>query len=308
VMMSGSSITYNRSIKQLSEDLKHVKPTVMISVPRIFERIHNKIYEGLAEQSDLKQWVFRLTHDVAKTFISLGLPLLQGYGLTESSPIVSVNTLSQNRPDSIGLLLRGVEVKIMENDELWIKGSNVMQGYWQNEEATAKSIVIETDGRWLRSGDCATIDAKGFIRIIGRIKDILVLANGEKVPPPDIEAAVARNPLFEQVMVVGEGKSFLSVLVVCNARLLAKVCEQHGWPVSDLTAEQLQEYLVARIAEQMDDFPGYAKIRKVHVCQEPWTVEAGLLTPTLKLKRPKMMKHYAAAIEALYAGHGVHKS
>jgi len=361
-MMSGSEVTYNRSIKQLSDDLEHVKPTVMISVPRIFERVHNKIYEGLMEQSKLKQWLFNtaikvgwrrfkvqqglqswhpslllvgvfdalvankvlaklggkldyvivggapLTQEVAKTFISLGLPLLQGYGLTESSPIVSVNTKERNRPDSIGLLLRGVNVKIMENDELWVQGDNVMLGYWQNEEATSKTIVVDGDQRWLRTGDRAAISADGFVRIIGRIKDILVLANGEKVPPPDIEAAVARNPIFEQVMVVGEGKSFLSVLVVCNEKLLSKICAEHNWSNQDLTAAPLQEYLVARIADQMNDFPGYAKIRKVHICPEPWTVEAGLLTPTLKLKRPKVMQHYAVAVDALYAGHGVHKS
>ena len=356
-MMSGASVTFNRSIKQLSDDLELVRPTVIISVPRIFERVHNKIYAGLAEQSAFKRWMFNtaikigwrrfqvqqkskmwhpsllfagvfdalvgkairaklggnldyvivggapLNHEVAKTFISLGLPLLQGYGLTESSPIVSVNTKAQNRLDSIGLLLRGVQVKIMDNDELWVKGDNVMQGYWQNEEATQKTIVIDGEERWLRTGDRASIDADGFLRIIGRIKDILVLANGEKVPPPDIEAAIARNPIFEQVMIVGEGKSFLTALVFCNEKLLSEVCEKHGWSEKDLNSSALHDYLVERIAEQMDDFPGYAKIRKVHVCDHEWTVELGLLTPTLKIKRPKIMQHFADEVAAMYAGH-----
>lgn len=356
-MMSGSSVTFNRSIKQLSDDLQLVRPTVMISVPRIFERVHNKIHTGLAEQSAFKRWMFDtaisigwrrfqvqqglqawhpslllagvfdalvgkavraklggnldyvivggapLSHEVAKTFISLGLPLLQGYGLTESSPIVSVNTKQQNRPDSIGLLLRGVQVKIMDNDELWVKGDNVMQGYWRNDQATEKTIVIDGEERWLRTGDRAAIDADGYLRIIGRIKDILVLANGEKVPPPDIEAAIARNPIFEQVMVVGEGKSFLTTLVFCNRKLLSEVCEKHGWSKEDLNSSSLHAYLIDRIAEQMDDFPGYAKIRKVYVCDQEWTVESGLLTPTLKIKRPKIMQHFADAVAAMYAGH-----
>ncbi len=361
-MMSGASVFYNRSIKQLSEDLMHTQPTVIISVPRIFERVHNQIHSGLAEQSALKQWLFKtasnigwrrfqvqqglqswhpslvfaglfdalvgkavraklggnldyvivggapLTQEVAKTFIALGLPLLQGYGLTESSPIVSVNTKAQNRPDSIGMLLRGVQVKIMDNDELWVKGDNVMQGYWQNQDATQKAIVVEGEERWLRTGDRAAIGSDGFLRIIGRIKDILVLANGEKVPPPDIEAAIVRNPIFEQVMVVGEGKSFLSALVVCNEKLLGQVCEHKGWSMNDLDAAPLKDYLIACISEQMDDFPGYAKIRKVHICPEEWTVESGLLTPTLKIKRPKIMQYFADTVDALYAGHGVHKS
>lgn len=353
-LISGSEVTFNRSIKQLSDDLTEVKPTVMISVPRIFERVHNQIYTGLTGQSSFQQWMFKtainvgwrrfeyqqglrswhpkllfvgifdalvatkvntklggalnfvivggapLTKEVAKTFISLGIPLLQGYGLTESSPIVSVNTEAQNRVNSIGLLLRGVSVKIADNDELWVKGDNVMMGYWERPDATDKAIVVEGDERWLRTGDRAAIDEQGFLRIIGRIKDILVLANGEKVPPPDIEAAVARNPLFEQVMVVGEGKSFLSALVVLNKALEKQARADNG--------DNFQAYLVKSIAEQMDDFPGYAKIRKVHICEDEWTVESGLLTPTLKIKRPKVMARYAGAVDQLYAGHGVHKS
>lgn len=360
-LMSGSAVTFNRSIPELAEDLLQVKPTVMISVPRIFERVHNQIYTGLAEQSKIKQWLFTnavrtgwckfqvqqgiaswhprllfaavfdklvakkvraklggclefvivggapLSEEVARTFISLGVPLLQGYGLTESSPVVSVNTKTKNRPDSIGMLLRGVAVKLVDNDELWVKGDNVMPGYWQNPQATAEVIVVDGDERWLRTGDRASIDKEGFLRIIGRIKDILVLANGEKVPPPDIEAAISRNPLFEQVMVLGEGKSFLSAIVYLNPKILASLCAEHAWSSTDLESSQLQSYLVERIAEQMDDFPGYAKIRKVAVCADEWTVEGGLLTPTLKIKRPEIMARYQQEIDQLYAGHGVHK-
>jgi len=361
-IMSGSWVTFNRSIPDLSNDLAIVKPTVMISVPRIFERVHNQIYASLGDMTAFRRALFHgavdvgwhafayqqgllgwhpkllvsglfdhfvakpvrerlggklgfvivggapLSFDVAKTFISLGVPLLQGYGLTESSPVVSVNTKQQNRPDSIGMALRGVDIRLMDNDELWVKSDSVMLGYWQNAEATAANIV-ELDGeRWLKTGDRASVDEHGFIRIIGRIKDILVLANGEKVPPPDIEAAIARNPLFSQVMVVGEGKSFLSVLVVLNDKLFSDICAERGWPSDDTNTQLVHDYLIEKITEQMDDFPGYAKIRKVYVCDSEWTVESGLLTPTLKLRRAKVMAYYASQIDALYAGHGVHKS
>ena len=353
-LISGSMVAFNRSIDQLTDDLLEVKPTVMVSVPRIFERLHNQIYSGLDEQSRVRQWLFKtalnigwhrfeyqqgrrswhpklvvagifdhlvaskvgaklggalnfvvvggapLSQEVAKTFISLGIPLLQGYGLTESSPIVSVNTREQNKVNSIGLLLRGVNIKIADNQELWVKGENVMVGYWNNPEATAQVIVVDGDQRWLRTGDRASVDVQGFLKIIGRIKDILVLANGEKVSPPDIEGAITRNPLFEQAMVVGEGKSFLSALVVLNKTLEEKARAAHG--------EDFQSNLIDCIAEQMSGFPGYAKVRKVHICEHEWTIESGLLTPTLKIKRAQLMAQYGQALEQLYAQHGVHKS
>ena len=361
-MMSGAQVSFNRSIPEMANDLKTIKPTVMISVPRIFERVHNKIHNGLKKEKPIKQKLFKLavkagwakfnyqqgiagwqplllaaglldrlvgatvrerlggemkyvviggaplSVEVAKTFISLGVPLLQGFGLTESSPVVSVNTLEACRPDSIGLPLRGVNIKLEENDELWIQGDNVMMGYWNNEQATAESVVDAEDGRWLRSGDRASIDEDGFIRIIGRIKDILVLANGEKVPPTDIEAAIMQNPLFEQVMVLGEAKSFLSALVVLDKELLDELCQSKGWSASDLASQKLNVELVKLIAALMGKFPGYARIRKVHVCPEEWTVESGLITPTLKIKRPMLMTRFQDEIEALYAGHGVAKS
>jgi len=360
-MMSGCLVAYNRSIPELADDLKYIRPSVMISVPRIFERIHNKLLTSLESMSPLKRFLFKstidvgwhkfrhqqglapwhpkllcapifdrlvaqnvrnnlggrfnyvivggapLSEEVAKIFIALGVPLLQGYGLTESSPVVSVNTVAQNRPDSIGLPLRGVEAKLMENNELWVKGDNIMHGYWQNEEATNETIVEDEDGRWLRTGDCASIDKQGFIRIVGRIKDILVLANGEKVPPTDIEAAIAQNSLFEQVMVLGEGKSFLAALLVLNEELFSAVCKQQGWAADEINSSKVHDYLIKQIAAQMGDFPGYAKIRKVAICESEWTVEEGLLTPTLKIKRPKIMARFKQEINALYQGHGVQK-
>ena len=361
-MMMGASITYNRSIPELSDDLKQVQPTVLISVPRIFERVHNQIYTTLAKESSLKQRLFKLAievgwhkfeyqqglkgwhpklllvpildtlvakkvraklggkldfvivggapldQEVAKTFIALGVNLLQGYGLTESSPVVSTNTKKQNRVDSIGLALRGVEVKIMEKDELWVKADSVMQGYWKNEVATAETMVHSEDGIWLKTGDRAAVDEQGFIRIIGRIKDILVLANGEKMPPTDIEAAILHDPLFVQALVLGEGKSYLTALVVLNKNAWKSLCTENGWDKSDMTAKAVHDLIVIRISEQMNDFPGYAKIRKVSISLDEWTVESGLLTPTLKIKRPKIIEAHADEIEQMYQGHGVHQA
>ena len=364
-MMSGSSVTFNRSIPELSDDLKEVKPTVMVSVPRIFERIHNQIYGSLKTMTPIKRQLFHrtiktgwhqfqyqqglatwhprlllaglldilvgktvrarfggqlkyvvvggapLVPEVAKTFLAVRIPLLQGYGLTESSPIISVNTQEYNRPDSIGLALRGVDVVLKDREELWVKSDGVMMGYWQNPDATKDNIEEIEDGdeqgRWLKTGDRASIDEQGFIRIIGRIKDILVLANGEKVPPTDIEAAIQRDILFEQVMVVGEGRAYLSALIVIDKKDWAEFCSENNLSVDQINSKEADSLLSKKIDEQMIEFPGYAKIRQIHITTDPWTVESGLITPTLKLKRPKIMAQYADEIEQLYEGRGVAK-
>lgn len=360
-LMSGAKVTFNRSIADLANDLKHVKPSVLVSVPRVFEQVHNQIYASLGTMSPLKRALFKatvragwskfrytqgiagwhprvslassldklvakgirerlggnldyvivggapLSEEVAKTFISLGVTLLQGYGLTESSPVVSVNTKDFNRPDSIGLPLRGVEVKIAENNELWVKGDNIMQGYWQNEVATRDVIIDADDGRWLRTGDCASIDEQGFIRIIGRIKDILVLDNGEKIPPSEVEQAIKRQTLFEQVMVVGEGKSFLSAVVVLNQDRLSELCTKQGWNQDTLSSKELNGYLIKLIAQQLSEFPGYVRVRRVFVSNEEWTIESGMLTPTLKIKRQQVCERYSAQIADFYIGRGGRK-
>jgi long-chain acyl-CoA synthetase len=244
-----------------------------------------------------------LPPDISRVFIGLGLTVLQGYGLTETSPIACANRPDDNVPASIGTSIPGVEVKIGAQNALMIKGPNVMLGYWNNPEAT--KAMIGPDG-WLNSGDTARIDAQGHVFITGRLKEIIVLSNGEKVPPVDIEAAIARDPLFEQVMLLGEGKPYLSVMVVLNADHWKKLCAERGLnPASPDTARsrQVDEVLVSRVAAQMKEFPGYAQVRRVTATLEPWTVENGLLTPTMKLKRAKVMEKFNAEIDRMYAGH-----
>jgi len=183
-----------------------------------------------------------------------------------------------------------------------IKGPNVMLGYWNNPDAT--KAMIQPDG-WLNSGDTARIDETGHIYITGRLKEIIVLSNGEKVPPVDIEAAIARDPLFEQVMLLGEGKPYLSVMTVLSADHWKKLGAERGLDGSAATARSkpVEEMLLSRIAAQMKEFPGYAQIRRVTAMLEPWTIENGLLTPTMKLKRAKVMEKFNAEIDRMYAGH-----
>jgi len=222
--------------------------------------------------------------------------------MTETSPIATANRPDDNVPASVGKAIPGVQVRIGENNALMIKGPNVMLGYWNNPEAT--KAILGPDG-WLNSGDTARIDAQGHVFITGRLKEIIVLSNGEKVPPVDIEAAIARDPLFEQVMLLGEGKPYLTVMTVLNADQWKKLCAAEGLDPFPAAAgsKRVEEVLRVRIAAQMKEFPGYAQIRRVSTTLDPWTVENGLLTPTMKLKRAKVMEKFNAEIDKMYAGH-----
>ena len=348
-MLTGASVAFARSVQDLAEDLLAIKPTVLISVPRIYERVYNKIYAQLEHKSPIARGLFLkavecgwqrfksghtplgwpiykslvankvlaklggrlrvaicggapLSTEVAKTFIGLGLNLLQGYGLTETSPVISVNLPANNDPASVGPPLEGVEVKIGAEEELLARGDCVMLGYWNNEQATRK--MIDAEG-WLHTGDKAKIE-NGKIYITGRIKEIIVLSNGEKMPPSDMEMAITMDTLFEQALVIGEGKPYLSVLVVLsseNCELLSKQLHLDINEVEELNTPEVHKALLKRVAKCVCEFPGYAQIKRVYVCLEGWSVENGLMTPTLKLKRNKIVDKYQTAIEQLYAGH-----
>ena len=356
-IMCGATVTYARGIPQLGEDLQTVKPTMLISVPRIYERIWGAIRAKLDEGSPLKKKLFMLAVDVgyarfeqamgrgswkpsfllwsllnklvaskvlarlggrmraamsggaalppdiSRVFIGLGLPVLQGYGLTETSPMACANSPSDNLPASVGKPMPGVQVKIGENNALLIKGPNIMLGYWNNEAAT--KAMIQPDG-WLNSGDTGRIDEQGHVFITGRIKEIIVMSNGEKLPPVDMENAILRDPLFEQVMMLGEAKPYLGLLAVLNADHWRKLAAEKGWKADDpalLTTKEVETAVTARVGAQLKEFPGYAQVRRVSLSLEPWTMENGLLTPTLKLKRPKVMEKFVAEIDHMYAGH-----
>jgi long-chain acyl-CoA synthetase len=355
-IMTGSCVAYSRSVAQLGEDLVTVRPSVLIAVPRIFERVYGRVADQMEQKGALAKGLFELTvrigwkrflyqqgrgawppsailwpllnrlvaskvtarlggnlraaisggaplnESIARVFIGLGVPIVQGYGLTETAPIVSANPLQDNIPSSVGVPIRGVQVRIGDNDELLVKGPGVMLGYWNNHAATTQ--VIDPDG-WLHTGDQARIDDTNHIYITGRIKDILVLSNGEKIPPNDMESAIALDPLFEQVMVVGEGRPYLTALIVMDGDHWTGFAQDQGVDPLDPASLQDPRVLQAvnrRIKTALKDFPGYAKIRQAHLSLEPWTVEEGLITPTLKVKRARVLERHAQVIEAMYRG------
>ena len=356
-VMAGAQVAYARSIPQLAEDLATVRPTLLISVPRIYERVYGNIKTKLAEGPASRRRLFEfavavgwarfehqqargpwkpsfllwpilnrlvahkvlarlggrlraavsggaaLAPDIAKLFIGLGLPILQGYGLTETSPVVSTNSIEDNVPASIGKPVPGVQVKLGDKDALLVKGPNVMLGYWNNPEATKAMFTAEG---WLNTGDTARFDAHGRIYITGRLKEIIVMSNGEKVPPVDMEAAILQDTLFEQVMVLGEGKPYLTVFVVLNRDQWAKVATVHGLdPNSEsaMRSQQAEKMALERIQRQIKTFPGYAQVYRAAIMTQPWTIENGMLTPTMKLKREKVVQAHQQEYEKLYEGH-----
>ena len=322
----GATVAFSRGIARLAEDFVVQAPTAIFAVPRIFERIRARIERDLSG-SPVRRFLFErcvatglrvaqrraspleqvvgvglralvaapvlakfggrlrlavvggaaLDPALARTFIGLGLTMLQGYGLTEASPVIAVNRDDDNDPESVGAPLPGVEVRIDTRGELLARGTSVMRGYWRNDEAT--HATLDADG-WLHTGDLAELRG-GKIYIRGRAKDILVMSNGEKLSPQDVELAILRDPVFEQVMVIGEGRPYPVLLAV--------------------THEDDEKALVRRANDQLKAFARWIRVRNVIATREAWSVENGLLTPTLKLKRPALIQAMKARIDAAYA-------
>ena len=349
-VMTGSTVAFARSIALLSEDLQIIRPTVLISVPRIYERVYAAIYAKLEEAPPLRRKLFQfavdvgwarflhqqkrgswrlsfllwpllnalvaqkvlqrmggklravisggaaLSLDISRMFVSLGLPVIQGYGLTETSPVICANTLENNFPDSIGLPLSILEMRIGAQNELLVKGPSIMLGYWNNPEATRHAIDAEG---WFHTGDTAAISETGHVYITGRLKDVVVLSNGEKVPPTDMELAIMHDRLFDQVLVYGEGRPYLIVIAVVNPAMWLQFSKEVGvrgdMPES-LRDTQIEQQALMRIAEQIKAFPGYAKVHRVLLLSESWSIDNGLLTPTLKVKRGQVVARYSAEI------------
>jgi len=326
MLRAGACVAFARGIQQLGDDLASVQPTLLIAVPRLFERFLARIEQTLSG-SALKRTLFhatirygwkvflgeanlferlayarlkplvagpilaklggrlrlagaggaKLELHIAQTFIALGVHMIQGYGMTEASPVIAANREDDNDPSSVGQPLDGVEYRLSETSELLVRGPSVMQGYWRNPEATAQ--VLSADG-WLNTGDIVEI-RDGRIYIRGRSKDIIVLSNGEKFPPEEAESALTGDPVFEQVMLIGEGRHFVSLVAV--------------------TQETDEKKLVRLANQRLTAFPRYVRVRRVIQTTEPWTIDNGMLTPTLKVKRPVVMQHFAHSIEAVYA-------
>ncbi len=242
-----------------------------------------------------------LPREVAEFFLAAGWPIIEGYGLTETSPVITVNREKRFRFGTVGLPIEGIEVKIADDGEILCRGHNVMRGYYGNPEATREAIV---DG-WFHTGDIGEFDDDGFLRITDRKKDILVTAGGKNVAPQPIEGMLKSSPYIAELVMVGDGKPYLAALVTPDFDQLKVWAAGEG--LSDQGPEELaaddrvRALLQAEIESRSENLASFETVKKIAVLPTAFSIEGGELTPTLKVKRKVIFDRYRAEIESLYA-------
>lgn len=246
--------------------------------------------------------------DIALVFTGAGIPVLQGYGLTETSPVIAVNSLDHNRIGSVGRLLPGVEVQIAEDGEILTRGPHVFQGYFNKPEESAVSFGDDPSGgeRWFKTGDIGHFDSDGFLFITDRKKDLIKTSGGKYVAPQMIEGMINQSEFVEQAVVIGDKRKYVSALIVPDFERLRAWGKEQGIPsgdkrelVADRRAVDLIKADVNRLTRELAD---YEKVKRIALVADEFSVDGGELTPTLKVKRRVVEQKYAELIESLYSG------
>ncbi|HXE73945.1 MAG TPA: long-chain fatty acid--CoA ligase [Candidatus Nitrosotenuis sp.] len=354
LIAAGASIGYAESIDTVADNLKELRPTVVPSVPRLFEKIHARVM-AQAAASPLKAKIFdwalkvgrefreasyrgsvppllKLQHqiahklvfskihertggnvrffisggaplrrDVGEFFLDAGFLLLEGYGLTETSPVLTVNPPHHPKIGTVGKPIPHVEIKIADDGEILCKGPNIMLGYFGNEQATRE--VIDEQG-WFHTGDIGRFDEDGYLMITDRKKELLVMSNGKNVAPQPIENALKSSPFIEQAVVIGDNRNFISALVVPDFAALEAWAKGEGVPTerSALCSHpKTYEKLMSEVNRLCADMNSYERVKKICILEREMTLESGELTPTLKVKRRVVNEKYKDKIEAMYA-------
>ncbi len=350
----GAKTAFAVSIDELMENFAEVRPTIIICVPRIYEKIHAGVLAKVADASPVKKFMFNFAVKQAKKnlnnvcrdieihsfaykianklvfsklkttlgmdrlrfaisggaplavgdaefFIGMGMKILEGFGLSETTPVVTFNRPWLIKPGTCGQKIPDTDIKIAGDGELMIKGPQVMAGYYKNEEATRE--VMTNDG-YFRSGDIAAIDEEGCLKITGRIKDIIVTAGGKNISPQNIENSVKDSLFIEQIAVIGDKRKFLSALVVPAFPELEAWAKQQGISYSDVTEllenDKVKELYRKEIDDKTAQFARVEQIRQFNLIKAEWTQETGELTPTQKVKRRVITEKYAGNIEKMY--------
>ena len=349
---AGCTVYIAESIESVAELMKEVRPTIMTSVPRLFERIQARVLGAVERDKPIKQKIFRwamrvgaekikgatspslslqyaladklvfskirdrvggrlrffvsggaaLSVEVGTFFQIMGINIVEGYGLTETSPVIAVHRLEDIVLGTVGQPLDNVSVRIADDGEILARGPNVMKGYWNDEQSTRETI--DADG-WLHTGDIGEIDARGHLRITDRKKNIFVSSGGKNIAPQPIEALVQQSPFVDQVMLVGDGREYCTALIVPDMEVVRQWAATQG--MNDLpndwvtSSEELHRAIEADLSKRQREISKYERVRRFRVLSEPFTVDNGLMTPTLKVKRKAVAERYAALIEELYA-------
>jgi long-chain acyl-CoA synthetase len=352
----GVEIHFAESIEKMSDNLKEVRPHVMTAVPRLYEKVFDKIYGRGEELSGIKQKLFYWAIDVAleyqpygangwwyerklkiarklifskikeglggrldlmvsgsaalqprltRFFAAAGMPIMEGYGLTETSPVLSVNEQENKgfKIGTVGRIIEGVEVKIADDGEILAKGPNIMQGYYKDPDKTAQVL----QNGYFHTGDKGEIDKDGFLKITGRTKEMFKTSGGKYVVPPLLEGELKQSRFIEQVMVVGEGEKMPAAIIQPNFVFIKDWIERKGHDIGtsceDIAASQI---VIDRIQREVDEcnkhFGKWEQIKKFELTPEEWSIDGGQLTPTMKMKRAIIKKIYNDLYEKIYRG------
>lgn len=354
VMFShGVTIAYVEKFDDVSRSFREVRPTVAVSVPRVYEKVYARVLSATGFKRQLVLWArraairwtecvlggdrpglgLRLSHtladrlvyskvreslggrirffisggaplapNIAEFFYGAGLPILEGYGLTETSPVTNVNTPSHVRIGTVGRPIPGTEIRIAGDGEILVRGPQVMRGYYRDDEATA--AIIDSDG-WLATGDIGEIEEGGYLRITDRKKELLKTAGGKYIAPQPIENEIKRSRLVSEAVVLGDRRPYAIVLIVPNFENLRIWAGQHGLKETDPEALIEDERVVGKydreVLRRVEDFARFERPKKVLLLARELSLEDGEITPTLKVKRRVVEEHNADRIEALYA-------
>lgn len=352
----GMAVYFAESLQTIGPNLREVRPTVLVGVPRIFEKIYQRIRERAAEKGKvataLLSWsisvareyakyvlarepvpaLLKLKHSIASKlvfskwqqafggrmrllvsggaalseelsyiYVGAGIPIAQGYGLTETSPVITTSSIDDIRPGTVGKAIPNVEIRIAEDGEIEVRGPNVMRGYYNKPEETR--AVFTSDG-WFKTGDVGTLDEEGFLRITDRKKELFKTSGGKYISPQPIEQAIKASRFVNQVVLIGAERKFPAALIVPVWEQLESYCKLKGIEVKDRSELCRHPRIVDLIQRQINaltpNLAQYEKIKKVALLENEFTIEGGELTPTLKVKRRIIDDKYRDVIEALY--------
>ncbi len=337
-IFSGSSIYFARSKESIIDDIKKAKPTMINSVPRIFEKIYGRVFDNIDKAGKFQKKIFfkglqlsvlkrkqnlgflnyvlwffldflvirkvravlggrlriaisggaSLDLKMFRFFENLGIQIIEGYGMSEAAPIIAVNNPYNSRPGTVGNALDCNDVMVAENKEILVRGTNIMKGYYKADQLTAE--VIDEKG-WLHTGDLGFMDRDGFISIIGRAKDIIVLSTGKNIFPETIENILNESRYISQSMVYGDNQKHISALIVPNFEQLKQWCAKHDLKF-DLADDRIISFYEDKINQRLKDHAKIEQINNFRLLAEEFSQENGFLTPTLKLKRYKILNKY----------------
>ncbi|AZJ31800.1 MULTISPECIES: AMP-dependent synthetase/ligase [Tenacibaculum] len=349
----GISIYFAEAIDKLSENAQEVKPHVMTAVPRLYEKIYDKIYAKGADLTGIKKKLFfwaielglqyepygangwwyekklniarklifskwqaalggelkimvsgsaALQPRLTRVFTAAGMPVMEGYGLTETSPVIAVNDMRNGgfKLGTVGRLIDGVEVKIADNGEILVKGPNVMQGYYKDPEKTAEAL----QNGYFHTGDKGELCEDGFLKITGRTKEMFKTSGGKYIIPPLLEGQLKQSRFIEQVMVIGEGEKMAAAFIQPNFEFVREWAIRHNITVGDNKDLVNNPKVIERIQEEVDyantKFGKWETIKKFELTEEEWSIDGGQLTPTMKMKRNIIKEMYKDLYDKIY--------